>query len=163
MNIVIVGCGKVGFALAKQLSQENHDITIIDNSPKAIEKAQETLDVMVMSGNGAALDIQREARVDEADLLIAITHSDELNLLCCIVAKRLGCRHTISRVRNSDYMNQLQFMRDDFGLSMTVNPDFATARSIFRALQFPSFLKIDSFAKGRVELVELKPDRKKPR
>ena len=156
MNIVIVGCGKVGFALAKQLSQENHDITIIDNSPKAIEKAQETLDVMVMSGNGAALDIQREARVDEADLLIAITHSDELNLLCCIVAKRLGCRHTISRVRNSDYMNQLQFMRDDFGLSMTVNPEFATARSIFRALQFPSFLKIDSFAKGRVELVELK-------
>ena len=89
MNIVIVGCGKVGFALAKQLSMENHDITIIDNSEKAIEKAQETLDVMVVSGNGAALDIQREARVDEADLLIAITHSDDLNLLCCIVAKRL--------------------------------------------------------------------------
>ncbi len=156
MKIVIVGCGKVGYALAKQLSMENHDITIIDNSSKVIEKTQETLDVIVMSGNGAALDIQREARVDEADLLIAATHSDELNLLCCIVAKRLGCRHTISRVRNAEYMNQLQFMRDDFGLSMTVNPEFATARTIFRFLQFPSFLKIDSFAKGRVELVELK-------
>ncbi len=156
MKIVIVGCGKVGYTLAKQLSMENHDITIIDNSSKVIEKTQETLDVIVMSGNGAALDIQREARVDEADLLIATTDSDELNLLCCIVAKRLGCRHTISRVRNADYMNQLQFMRDDFGLSMTVNPEFATARTIFRFLQFPSFLKIDSFAKGRVELVELK-------
>lgn len=156
MKIVIVGCGKVGYALAKQLSIENHDITLVDNNPRVIEKAQETLDVMVMSGNGAALDIQREARVDEADLLIATTSSDELNLLCCIVAKRLGCKHTISRVRNSDYMNQLQFMRDDFGLSMTVNPEFATARTIYRFLQFPSFLKIDSFAKGRVELVELK-------
>lgn len=156
MKIVIVGCGKVGYALAKQLSVENHDITVIDHSPRVIEKTQETLDVMVMSGNGAALDIQREARVDEADLLIATTDSDELNLLCCIVAKRLGCGHTISRIRNSEYMNQLQFMRDDFGLSMTVNPEFATARTIFRFLQFPSFLKIDSFAKGRVELVELK-------
>ncbi len=156
MKIVIVGCGKVGYTLAKQLSMENLDITIIDNSSKVIEKTQETLDVIVMSGNGAALEIQREARVDEADLLIATTDSDELNLLCCIVAKRLGCRHTISRVRNADYMNQLQFMRDDFGLSMTVNPEFATARTIFRFLQFPSFLKIDSFAKGRVELVELK-------
>lgn len=156
MKIVIVGCGKVGYALAKQLSVEDHDITIVDNNSRVIEKVQETLDVMSMSGNGAALDIQREARVGEADLLIATTSSDELNLLCCIVAKRLGCRHTISRVRSSDYMNQLQFMRDDFGLSMTVNPEFATARTIFRFLQFPSFLKIDSFAKGRVELVELK-------
>ncbi|MBQ9995945.1 MAG: Trk system potassium transporter TrkA [Clostridia bacterium] len=156
MKIVIVGCGKVGYALAAQLSAENHDITVVDNNSRVIEKAQETLDVMSMSGNGAALAIQQEARVGEADLLIATTSSDELNLLCCIVAKRLGCRHTISRVRNTDYMNQLTFMRDDFGLSMTVNPEYATARTIWRFLQFPSFLKIDSFAKGRVELVELK-------
>ncbi len=156
MKIVIVGCGKVGYALAKQLSLENHDVTIVDNHLRAIEHAQETLDVIVLHGNGAALDIQREANVDEADLMIAMTASDELNLLCCIVAKRLGCRHTISRVRNSDYMNQVQFMRDDFGLSMTVNPEFSTARTIFRSIQFPSFLKIDSFAKGLVELVELK-------
>ena len=156
MKIVIVGCGKVGYALAAQLSAENHDITVVDNNSRVIEKAQETLDVMSMAGNGAALAIQQEARVGEADLLIATTSSDELNLLCCIVAKRLGCRHTISRVRNTDYMNQLTFMRDDFGLSMTVNPEYATARTICRFLQFPSFLKIDSFAKGRVELVELK-------
>lgn len=156
MRIVIIGCGKVGYTLAKQLTQENHDITIIDNNKKILEHAQEALDVMTMSGNGAALGTQREANVDEADLLIATTDSDELNLLCCIVAKRLGCKHTISRVRNAEYMRQIQFMRDDFGLSMTVNPEFATARTIYRFLQFPSFLKTDSFAKGRVELVELK-------
>lgn len=156
MKIVIVGCGKVGFSLAKQLSVEDHDITVIDANSRVIEKAQETLDVMSLAGNGAALNIQREARVDEADLLIATTGSDELNLLCCIVAKRLGCKHTISRVRNSDYVDQLRFMRDDLGLSMTVNPEYETARTICRFLQFPSFLKIDSFAKGRVELVELK-------
>ncbi len=149
----------MGFALAKQLSMENHDITLIDNSVKVIEKAQEMLDIMAVSGNGASLDIQREADVASADLLIATTPSDEVNLLCCIVAKRLGCKHTISRVRNTDYVNQIHFMRDDFGISMTVNPEFATARTVYRFLQFPSFLKIDSFAKGRVELVELKiPD-----
>lgn len=156
MKIVIVGCGKVGYALAKQLSFENHDVTLIDNHVKALEHAQETLDVITLHGNGAVLDIQREAGVNEADLLIAMTASDELNLLCCIVAKRLGCKHTISRVRSSDYLHQVQFMRDDLGLSMTVNPEFATARAIFRSIRFPSFLKIDSFAKGLVELVELK-------
>lgn len=155
MKIVIIGCGKVGYALAKQLTLENHDITIIDSSKKKIEHAQESMDVMVMMGNGASLEIQQEAHVSDSDLLIATTHSDELNLLCCIVAKRLGCKHTISRVRNVDYMNQIQFMRDDFGLAMTVNPEYSTARTIYRSLQFPSFLKIDSFAKGRVELVEL--------
>lgn len=156
MKIVIIGCGKVGYTLAKQLAMENHDMTIIDNTPKVLEHVQETLDVMTMSGNGAVLDVQKEANVDEADLVIATTHSDELNLLCCLVAKRLGCKHTISRVRDADYIKQIQFMRDDFGLSMTVNPEFAAARTIYRFLQFPSFLKVDSFAKGRVELVELK-------
>ncbi len=156
MKIVIIGCGKVGYELAKQLTLENHDITLIDSDSKTLEKAQESLDVMIMSGNGAALNIQKEAHVSESDLLIATTQSDELNLLCCIVAKRLGCKHTISRVRSVDYMHQIQFMRDDFGLSMTVNPELSTARTIYRFLQFPSFLKIDSFDKGRVDLVELK-------
>lgn len=156
MKIAIIGCGKVGFSLAKQLSAENHDITIIDINSRVVEHAQETLDVMIVQGNGAALDIQREANVGDSDLMIATTPSDELNLLCCIVAKRLGCGNTISRVRNTDYVDQIQFMRNDFGISMTVNPELATARTIYRILQFPSFLKIDSFAKGRVELVELK-------
>lgn len=156
MKIAIIGCGKVGFSLAKQLSAENHDITIIDINSRVVEHAQETLDVMIVQGNGAALDIQREADVGDSDLMIATTPSDEVNLLCCIVAKRLGCGNTISRVRNTDYVDQIQFMRDDFGISMTVNPELATARTIYRFLQFPSFLKIDSFAKGRVELVELK-------
>ena len=111
MNIIIVGCGKVGYALAKQLSMENHDITIIDNSSKVIEKAQETLDVMVMSGNGAALDIQREARVDEADLLIAATPSDELNLLTCLIARKSGNCSTIARVRNPEYGKEVQLFK----------------------------------------------------
>ncbi len=156
MKIIIIGCGKVGFSLAKQLSAENHDVTLIDSNPKVIERAQEMLDVIVVAGNGAALDIQHEAGVDEAQLLIAMTPSDEVNLLCCIVAKKLGCPNTIARVRNSDYVDQIGLMRDDFGISMTVNPEFAAARSVYRTLRFPSFLKIDSFAKGRVEIVELK-------
>lgn len=155
MKIVIIGCGKVGYTLAEQLTIENHDVTVIDNDNKVLERVQDSLDVMVIAGNGAALDIQKAARVGEADLLIATTQHDELNLLCCIVAKRLGCGHTISRVRNTDYTNQVRFMRDDFGLSMTVNPELAIARSIYRTLQYPSFLKIDSFGKGRIDLVEL--------
>ena len=156
MKIVIVGCGKVGYALAEQLTIENHDITIVDNNNKVIERVQDSLDVMAVAGNGAALDIQEMAKVSEADLLIATTQHDELNLLCCIVAKRLGCKHTISRVRNTDYTKQVRFMQNDFGLSMTVNPELSIARSVYRTLQYPSFLKIDSFGKGRIDLVELK-------
>ena len=110
MKIVIVGCGKVGYSLAEQLIRENHDVTLVDNNPRTLERAQESLDVMIMEGNGAALSVQREAHVDEADLLIATTQSDEVNLLCCILAKRLGCKHTISRVRNTDYIDQIQFL-----------------------------------------------------
>ncbi len=162
MNIVIVGDGKVGSSLAEQLSKENHNITVIDSKREAIQEALETLDVMTVNGNGASLEVQRAANVDESDLLIAATSLDEINLLCCILAKKLGCKHTIARVRNSDYTGQLQFLKEELGLSMTVSPELAAAREIFRLLQFPSFLKRDTFAKGRVEVVELKiaPDSK---
>ncbi|MBQ7046363.1 MAG: Trk system potassium transporter TrkA [Oscillospiraceae bacterium] len=156
MKIVIVGDGKVGYTLTSQLLKEGHDIVVIDNNPDVLEDSLEKLDVMVVNGNGATLKTQTEADVANSDLLIAATSADEVNLLCCFLARKLGCRHTICRVRNPDYAQSIQFMREDFGLSMTVNPELAAAREIFRMLQFPSFLKRDAFAKGRVEIVELK-------
>lgn len=156
MDIVIVGDGKVGFTLAKELSREGHDIVMIDTKEDVLEDAEGTLDIMTVIGNGATLEVQRAAGVPDADLLIAATSSDEVNLLCCILARKLGCKQTIARVRNPVYDQQLQYMRDDIGLSMVVNPEKSAAKEIFRLLQFPSFLKRDTFARGRVELVELK-------
>lgn len=156
MKIVIVGDGKVGYTLTEQLSQEGHDITVIDNDPAVLQQSMETLDVFIVEGNGASLAVQQEAQVGQSDLLIAVTPSDELNLLCCVLAKKLGCKQTIARVRNPEYTQQLVLLREDLGLSMTINPERATAQEIFRLLQFPSFLKRDTFCHGRVELVEMK-------
>ncbi len=156
MKIVIVGDGKVGYNIAKQLLAEGHDIVVIDNNPDVLEDSLQKLDVLVVNGNGVTLKTQEEADVANSDLLIAATSADEINLLCCILAKKLGCEHTISRLSNPEYVESIQYMRSDFGLSMTVNPELTAAREIFRILQFPSFLKRDSFAKGRVEIVELK-------
>ncbi len=162
MKIVIVGDGKVGYTLAQQLSDEGHDIVIIDRSAVVLQKSQELLDVMVIEGNGACLQVQHDAGVDTADLLIAATSGDEVNLLCCILARKLGCKHTIARVRNPDYEQQVRFLKEDLGLSMFINPEKAAAHEISRILQFPSFIKRDSFARGRVELVELRVDEKSP-
>lgn len=156
MKIVIVGDGKVGYTLTKQLSQEGHDVVVIDNDQKVLQQSMEALDVFVVQGNGATLAVQQEAEVGQSDLLIAATSGDEINLLCCVLAKKLGCRHTIARVRNPEYIQQLSLLREDLGLSMTINPERTAAHEIFRLLQFPSFLKRDTFCRGRVELVELK-------
>lgn len=156
MKIVIIGDGKIGYTLAHELSKEDHELVVIDSNPSALEGLMQSLDVMTVTGNGAALDIQRKAGVGDSDLLIAVTASDETNLLCCIVAKKLGCKHTISRIRNPDYSRQLAFLSKDLGLSMTVNPELAAAREIFGLVQFPSFLKRDVFARGKVEMVEFK-------
>lgn len=156
MKIVIVGDGKVGYTLTKRLSQEGHDIVVIDNNRSVLLQSQEALDVAVVDGNGASVEVQREAGVGSSDLLIAATSGDETNLLCCMVARKLGCRHTIARVRNPEYDQQTRFSKDELGLSMVINPEKAAALEIFRLLQYPSFLKRDSFAKGSVELVELK-------
>lgn len=159
MHIIIVGDGKVGVALTEQLSQEDHDVTVIDSNPKVLEQSLESYDVMVVHGNGASIGVLKDAGVEETDLLIAATSRDETNLLTCIVAKKLGARHTIARVRNPEYAEQLLLMRDELGLSMTINPEMAAAREIHHLLQFPSFLKRDSFAKGRVEIVEIHVDK----
>ena len=162
MKIVIVGDGKVGYTLTQQLSQEGHDVVVIDNNPAVLQQSMEALDVFIVEGNGASLAVQQEAQVGQSDLLIAVTPGDELNLLCCVLAKKLGCKHTIARIRNPEYTQQLALLREDLGLSMTINPERATAQEIFRLLQFPSFLKRDTFCHGRVELVEMKVEAGSP-
>lgn len=156
MKIVIIGSGKVGYALAEQLSKESHDIIIIDNDAEALKRAQNMLDVMTLIGNGTDPLIQKTAGVELGDLLIAVTPTDEVNLLCCILAKKLGCKHTIARVRNPENERMTRLIRDDLHLSMSINPERAAAREMFRVLQTPSFINRDTFARGRVELLELK-------
>lgn len=156
MKIVIVGDGKVGSTLTAQLSNEGHDIIVIDNNPLAIKDATDRHDVIGITGNGATYQIQLEAGVDKADLLIAATSMDEVNLICCMIAKKLGAKHTIARVRNPEYSQQMGFLKDELRLSMHVNPELAAADEISRILRFPSVIKIAPFSHGRVELVELK-------
>ena len=153
MRIVIVGAGKVGMALTKHLSVE-HNVTVIDQEPQLIDNIINVYDVMGICGNGASLAVQKEAEVDKAELLIATVSNDEINILACLVAKKLGVKHTIARVRNPEYEKQLRFMREELGLSMSINPEKAAAREIARVLRFPAAMKVESFSKGRLELVE---------
>lgn len=155
MKIVIVGDGKIGSTLAEQLSREGHDITIIDRSPTPLQQTTEDLDILCVEGNGATYATQLEAGVDSADLLIAVTASDELNLLCCLVAKKAGARHTIARVRNPEYDGELSLITDDLGLSLSVNPELTCAKEMARSLRVASAIKADSFAGGRVELLQV--------
>ncbi len=155
MNIIIVGDGKMGAAIATQLSAEGHDVTIIDSNPQALSNSADQMDIMTVIGNGASMATLKTAGVERADLLIAATSRDELNLLTCLTAKKLGAKRTIARIRNPEYTDQLVAMQDELGLSMTVNPEQAAAQEAYRMLQFPSFLKRESFAKGRVEIVSI--------
>lgn len=156
MNIVIVGDGKVGTAIMAQLADEGHNLVMIDNKAEVLRQSAEDFDVMVVHGNGASLSVLREAGVGEADLLIAATSTDEVNLLTCIFARKLGVAHTIARVRNPEYTVQLSELKEELGLSLAINPELSAAKEIFNVLQFPSFLRRDTFANGRVEIVELK-------
>lgn len=162
MKIVIVGDGKVGATLIEHLSGEDHDIVVIDRDPKNIENIVNSYDVMGICGNGAGYDVQMEAGVPSARLFIAATSSDELNILCCLVAKRLGARHTVARVRNPDYLKQLPFFKDELGLSLVVNPEFAAANEIAKVLRFPNAINIDTFSRGNVDLAELKIEEGNP-
>ena len=162
MNIVIVGDGKVGYTLADQLCREGYNITVIDKNADALMHTQETLDVMGVQGNGASIAVQTEAGVPDCDVLIAATSADEMNMLCCLTAKNLGVQHTIARIRNPEYMSQLQTLKEQFGLSMTVNPELEAAREIARVIKFSPALKIDTFSKGRVELIEFKISEESP-
>lgn len=153
MKIIIVGCGNVGSTLAEQLSKEGHDITVVDVNSQLVGDIVNTYDVLGIVGNGASFSVLSEAGVAESDLLIAVTRTDELNLLCCLIAKKAGGCHTIARVSNPVYGKEIGFIKEELGLSMIINPQLAAAREMARLLKFPSALKVDTFAKSRVELI----------
>lgn len=156
MKIVIVGVGKFGRELTQHLSNENHDITVIDMKADIIDDIVNQYDVMGYCGNGASYNTQIDASIKKSDLLISTTSTDEANILCCLVAKKLGIKQTIARIRNPEYARQAQIMANELGVSLTLNPDLDTAREIFRILRFPSALKVETFANGKVDLVEIK-------
>ncbi len=154
MKIVIIGDGKVGYKLAKQLSVENYDVVMIDSNEKKLKYAVDRLDIACVTGDAADARVQRDADVPHADLVIACTSADECNMLSCLIARRLGAKHTIARVRNPIYFNQIGLLKEDLHLSMAVNPEHIIADEIGRLLLFPDASKIETFVKGRVELVE---------
>lgn len=154
MKIIIVGNGKTGYHLAGQLSLENHDVTIVDKFPAQLRSSQNYQDVITYTGDALNADVLREAGVAAADLLIAVTSSDETNLLCCMIARELGADHTIARVRDPQLLSGLSEIWRSVGLSLSVNPESAAATEISRQLVLPPAVKVDFFAKGRVEMVE---------
>lgn len=156
MKIIIVGCGKVGRTLAEELNKEDNEVTVIDRKYAEVEEISDKFDVMGVVGNGASYNTQMEAGIKEADILIAVTNSDELNLLCCLIAKRAGNCQTIARVRNPEYGGEISFVKEALGLAMTINPEYAAAQEIARVLRFPSAIRIDTFAKGRVEMLKFR-------
>ena len=163
MNIIIAGVGKIGKTLAKQLTAEGHNLTLIDAKSQVLESTVEAFDAMGVCGNCASMEVLKSAGIEETDLVIAVTNADEVNLLCCLTAHGLNPKvHTIARIRDPEYAEQVMTMRDVFPLSMTVNPEKRAAREIERLLKFPGFLRRESFAKGRVEIVELRVEKNSP-
>ncbi len=154
MRILIVGDGKVGHTLATELLREGHDITIIDQNDVVIKKTEDNLDVMCVHGNGANASTLMEAEVERADILIAATASDEINMLCCLIGKNLGAKFAIARIRDPEYSESLQVLQQELGIDMTINPERAAALEISRMLRYPFANNIEPFAKGRVELME---------
>ena len=156
MQIIVVGCGNVGFTLTEQLSKEGHNLTVIDLKNDKLKRVTDNCDVMGIVGNGATYSVQMEAGIEDANLLIAVTDSDEMNLLCCLIAKKAGGCQTIARVRNPVYSREIGFIKEELGLSMIINPEAAAADDIARLLKFPSAIEVDTFARGRVELFKIR-------
>lgn len=155
MNIIIVGCGKVGENLTHLLSNEGHSVTVIDSDATLVENIVNEYDVQGLCDNGASADVLSEAGCSQCDMFIAVTGSDELNIMCCLFAKKLGAKYTISRVRSPEYFSQTAFMRDQLGIGLVINPDFEAADEIARIIEFPAATKIETFSKGRIELAEI--------
>lgn len=156
LKIIIVGGGKVGSTLVESLSREHHDITVIDVDSAVVSKITSAYDVMGITGNGASYNIQIEAGIESADIIIAVTESDELNLLCCTIAKKVGDCAAVARVRNPEYSEELSYLREQLGISLIINPELETAKEIARLLRLPTALEINSFAKGHAELVKFR-------
>ena len=156
MRILVVGDGKVGHTIAEHLTREKHDVVIIDQDDEVLTKCEDTLDVICVRGNGANAKVLLDAQADRADILIATTASDETNMLCGLIAKRLGTKYIIARIRDPEYNDSLTLLQRELGIDMALNPERATALEISRLLRFPFANNIESFAKGRVEMVEFR-------
>ena len=157
LKIIIVGCGDVGATIVEELDAENHDITIIDKDSETINELVNTYDIMGIVGNGASFAVQKEAGIIDADLIIAVTESDELNLFCCTVAKRAGGEiSAIARVRNPDYIGEIDYLREKLGLALVINPNYEAAHEISKILCLPNSLEINSFAHGRAEIIKFR-------
>ncbi len=153
MKIIIIGNGKVGYTLAKQLSGEFHDLVLVDQRSEALEEADNSLDVLCIEGNGASISVLLEAGIRKADLAIAVTGYDEVNIMCCLIAKKLGAKHTVARIRNPEYFSEAALLKKEIGLDMVINPEYAAAQEIGRILRVPSAFSVESFARGRVEMI----------
>lgn len=155
MKIIINGAGKVGINLIKLLTNEDHEVTVIDTDRKTVESAVNDYDVIGFCGNGASFPVQEEAGVEGCDVFIAVTGSDELNIMSCMVASKISGAKTVARVRNTDYSGQLLFMQNKLGIDLLINPEFETAADIARTIEFPAASKLETFAKGRIDLAEI--------
>ncbi len=156
LKILIIGCGKVGRTLVDQLCLEGHDITVIDKNSNRIQDMVNLYDVMGICGNGASFSVQKEAGIKDTDLVIAVTHSDELNLLCCTVAKQITDCSAIARVRTPDYNDDIGYLREKLGLARIINPELEAAKEVARILYLPGALEVNSFAHDQAELVKFK-------
>ena len=156
MNIIIIGCGKIGTELAEQLNNEGHNMTIVDIDESVLSRVATSLDVMGVTGNGATREVQLEAGVKTADLLIATTESDELNMLCCLLARRESDIFTIARVRNPEYESEIEYLKKELNLSQVINPEKIAARKIVHLLRFPSAEEVETFSKGKVDMVTMR-------
>ncbi len=155
MKIIIVGCGKVGYVLTEQLTKEGHDITLIDKDEDKLTRVSSNMDVFCVNGNGASYETQIEAGIKETDLLISVTDSDEINMLCCLMAKKAGNCKTIARVRKPEYDFEVNFLKEELGLSMAINPEMTAAAEMSRLIQYPKALEVETFVKGRVTLIKV--------
>ena len=155
MQIVLIGNGAVGNALVEAICKEGHNVTVIDENRDEVSAVVNRYDVFGVAGNGASIDTQKEAGVQDCDILISVAQSDEMNLLCCMIAKQLGAKHTIARVRDPGYLKQMDFMSKNLGIDMIVNPEYEAAREAARLIRFPAAIKLEKFARGQVEVVEI--------
>ena len=156
MRIIIIGAGKSGYAIAESLQKDKYDIAVIDSNQHALDKIEDKLDVLCIKGNGVSANIQLQAGVHNSRLFIAVTESDEINMLCCLMAKRLGAQQTAARIRDPKYANELLLLKDDIGVDFVINPEYMAAEEVTRSLTFSTALNVESFAKGRVKMVGLK-------
>lgn len=156
MDITIIGAGRLGTNLAKSLSQENHNITIVDTDYNKVEELVDKLDIQGVKGSGTHISVLKDAKVSQSDLVITLTNSDENNILVCLIAKKLGAKNTIARVRDPEYNFQFEFMRNELGISLMVNPDYAVALEICRILQYPDAVNVETFSTGSIDIAEFK-------